>query len=198
MEVQRLRDDELQHHGVKGQRWGVRRYQNYDGSLTSAGKKKFKKLNKLQQRNAALTKHYNDNKDISSTYKSGDKSGAQTKLRKTTRKLTVSSKALAAGYLVGGPVISALSTELAKERYNNKTHLKSEVKKIVRRDNKSNDKSVQKKIAKNEKKINKIISQLENEGTYTKTTTEKANVGYKYLKDSYSDVVTYKRYEAKK
>lgn len=30
----------IQHHGVKGQRWGVRRYQNKDGSLTSAGKKR--------------------------------------------------------------------------------------------------------------------------------------------------------------
>lgn len=32
---------ELCHHGVKGMRWGVRRYQNKDGSLTEAGKKKF-------------------------------------------------------------------------------------------------------------------------------------------------------------
>ena len=31
----------LAHHGVKGQRWGVRRYQNYDGTLTDAGRKKF-------------------------------------------------------------------------------------------------------------------------------------------------------------
>ena len=29
--------DELGHYGVKGMRWGVRRYQNYDGSLTAAG-----------------------------------------------------------------------------------------------------------------------------------------------------------------
>ena len=28
----------LCHHGIKGQRWGIRRYQNLDGSLTSAGK----------------------------------------------------------------------------------------------------------------------------------------------------------------
>jgi hypothetical protein len=30
----------LYHHGVKGQKWGVRRYQNKDGSLTAAGKKR--------------------------------------------------------------------------------------------------------------------------------------------------------------
>lgn len=30
----------LAHHGILGQRWGVRRYQNYDGSLTAAGRKR--------------------------------------------------------------------------------------------------------------------------------------------------------------
>lgn len=34
-------DNELMHHGVKGQRWGVRRYQNKDGSLTAAGRKRY-------------------------------------------------------------------------------------------------------------------------------------------------------------
>lgn len=31
----------LVHHGIKGMKWGVRRYQNKDGSLTSAGKKRY-------------------------------------------------------------------------------------------------------------------------------------------------------------
>jgi hypothetical protein len=31
-------DDHLEHHGILGQKWGVRRFQNYDGSLTGAGK----------------------------------------------------------------------------------------------------------------------------------------------------------------
>ena len=29
--------DELYHHGIKGQKWGVRRYQNLDGTLTAEG-----------------------------------------------------------------------------------------------------------------------------------------------------------------
>lgn len=33
--------NELRHDGVKGMRWGVRRYQNKDGSLTELGKKRY-------------------------------------------------------------------------------------------------------------------------------------------------------------
>lgn len=33
----------LAHHGIKGMKWGVRRYQNYDGTLTAAGKRQQEK-----------------------------------------------------------------------------------------------------------------------------------------------------------
>ena len=33
--------DELKHYGIKGMKWGVRRFQNSDGSLTADGKKRY-------------------------------------------------------------------------------------------------------------------------------------------------------------
>ena len=34
-------ENSLEHHGIKGQKWGVRRFQNLDGSLTEEGKKRY-------------------------------------------------------------------------------------------------------------------------------------------------------------
>lgn len=63
---------ELYHYGIKGQKWGVRRYQNDDGSLTPSGKKRYfddgqinsikrketPKKGLIQKRKDKLTEHY--------------------------------------------------------------------------------------------------------------------------------------------
>lgn len=50
--------DFLCHHGIKGQKWGVRRYQNPDGSLTEAGKARY-----TARRNIVRNRHYTDAKN---------------------------------------------------------------------------------------------------------------------------------------
>jgi hypothetical protein len=35
------KNDELYHYGILGMKWGVRRFQNKDGSLTPAGRKRY-------------------------------------------------------------------------------------------------------------------------------------------------------------
>lgn len=56
---------ELYHHGIKGQRWGIRRYQNEDGTLTEAGKKHYAKLDDRwirKNQDTVYTKAYNASK----------------------------------------------------------------------------------------------------------------------------------------
>lgn len=43
--------NELYHHGVKGMKWGIRRYQNSDGTLTAKGKKKYSESNRYITKN---------------------------------------------------------------------------------------------------------------------------------------------------
>lgn len=46
--------NELYHHGIKGQKWGVRRFQNKDGTLTPAGKSRIMTGRKLKYTSPAI------------------------------------------------------------------------------------------------------------------------------------------------
>ena len=49
--------DELYHHGIKGMRWGVRRFQNEDGTLTAQGRQRYKDYRSDQSTRRSLTRH---------------------------------------------------------------------------------------------------------------------------------------------
>lgn len=84
--------DELYHHGVLGMKWGLRRYQNHDGSLTALGKihqrqmgwskdaksaARLKKKGMNKMTNAELKK-YNERKNLEAQYKKLNPSRAKT------------------------------------------------------------------------------------------------------------------------
>lgn len=53
-----MTENELKHFGIKGQKWGVRRFQNKDGSLTPAGKERYDDIkNKPNHRDKLIAKY---------------------------------------------------------------------------------------------------------------------------------------------
>ena len=50
----------LAHHGILGQKWGVRRFQNEDGTLTAAGKKRRETINKASEYSKKEVKYHAD------------------------------------------------------------------------------------------------------------------------------------------
>lgn len=68
---------ELYHHGILGQRWGVRRYQNYDGTYTQRGLVRYRKSE--AKYNEAKSKA----DDAKARYKAGTGSKAEVKTAKS-------------------------------------------------------------------------------------------------------------------
>lgn len=117
-------ENELTHWGVKGMKWGVRRYQNKDGSLTPAGKKRYdKEMSKLKAEEKVI-------KNKRKTQEKLDKLDAKRKEIDDLKKGETSSASSSSGTKPKGKSIKDMSdNEL--QAYINRANLEKQYKQAV-------------------------------------------------------------------
>ena len=98
--------DELAHHGIKGQKWGQRRFQNPDGSYTPEGLERYGRSTKNQNGENSLKRGSNKKNKVLSTLK-------DPKVQ----------KALKVGAAVAGTALAAYGAYKAYEFINNKSEV---------------------------------------------------------------------------
>ena len=125
MEIRRLPESELTHHGIKGQKWGVRRYQNPDGSLTSAGQARYtykerkKSLSRVSNMSSEDMQKAINRMRLEKTYKQTTKENLREARKDSDSPLKTAGKIAAGAALAAGTGIIVANTIKTGKRYAN-------------------------------------------------------------------------------
>lgn len=147
-------DDYLMHHGIRGQHWGVRRYQNEDGSLTSVGKARQAKADNLKSNVQKIKTAIRDEKDTDRVKAlKGDLKDNKKELRDMKRVDKMASKQDKIANK-----IHALETKNAKLRKKTDKYYKQELAgKITMNDVSEKTRGTRRKLSKLDSKTEKLL-----------------------------------------
>lgn len=114
-------DDELMHYGIKGMKWGVRRYQRKDGSLTSAGKNRYNENYTEKQRKQDRAMYGNRaerriNRRMNEGY--GVKGARSIEAQRRQRNESIKKTAKRAGKAITGAAVSLGSAYVMDQIFN--------------------------------------------------------------------------------
>lgn len=101
-----IRESDLAHHGIKGQKWGQRRFQNDDGTWTAAGKERYGDDGNTNGGSQKLSSSKNDVRAAKNAYRQAKKDFRNSPEQKAKRAANAK-KALKIGAAVAGTALAA-------------------------------------------------------------------------------------------
>lgn len=124
-------NDYLIHHGIKGQKWGIRRYQNPDGTLTPAGRERYykdrvkqlkkeyySKTSKDKRTERGLNKYISDN--YGDDYKKDKKIAEERSQKRMAIGLTTAAVTVASVALVGSALYTIGNEDVEDRAFRNR------------------------------------------------------------------------------
>lgn len=107
-------ETELQHHGIKGQRWGIRRFQNKDGSLTPLGRKRNREVDDDYETHEDYKKAHGSKSVKSMSDKELRERINRIQMEQQYRNLTKKKSVIDSGKKVVGEIIANAAKETVK------------------------------------------------------------------------------------
>lgn len=113
-----VNDNELAHHGIKGMKWGIRKYQNSDGSLTAAGRKRYAKLKQREGKAKLKAKRKAAKAAVKAAKKAEKKAEKDAeKAKEAELKAIATMKKKGAGQLTDAELATAIKRLETEKRY---------------------------------------------------------------------------------